>query len=628
VKRWKLFPAFLLAFIAIATIPGPVSAHPPSTVDLIYDLDTGVLTVTITHNTPTPGIHYIENVEISRNGLVQISQDYTSQPSVSTFSYEYEITAVDGDVLTAVARCNIAGENEGSVTVIGPRLPMRIEINPRITTLDETDERSFTLNAYSGSDPVDEVEFTIGALIGIAGEVEPLGIGGYQFTYTAPDVEGDQEETLTISGSRNGYDDASTVLTFDVIDLDVPEDRISVGIAPQPDSVTEGEKVTFQVTLTAGGDPIEGADLTVTPSIGTTSDPTDEGGGIYEFEYVAPEVTADATESITLRATSPGLDEGAKTLEFMVLAEKVSMDGTIRPNEYDHKAVTAGGDLEIHWTLSGQDLTMALRGRTSGWIGIGFSPTALMKDADMVIGWVSAQGKATVTDCYSTGNYGPHPKDTSLGGTDDLISTGGSYSAGWTTIEFIRHLDSPDDRYDNDIDPLVRLKAIWALGESDDPEDQHGTAQVKRGTIELALITGDAKEVDRPVLWPLHAGLMVLGICLLGASLLFLRMKDRTYWFKAHRWCGTIGALSLLIGLAVAFYMVGDAGSGHLSTTHSVMGLIDAAMLLAAPALGFGHVRMVGKTRSLRKVHIFLSWGALVLSVPVVILGLVRAGIL
>ena len=57
-------------------------------------------------------------------------------------------------------------------------------------------------------------------------------------------------------------------------------------------------------------------------------------------------------------------------------------------------------------------------------------------------------GTVKVVDAYSTGPTGPHPADTDQGGSDDIISFGGKESDGKTVIEFVRKLDTGDDKDD------------------------------------------------------------------------------------------------------------------------------------------------------------------------------------
>ncbi len=125
---------------------------------------------------------------------------------------------------------------------------------------------------------------------------------------------------------------------------------------------------------------------------------------------------------------------------------------------YDHKA-ELDQDFQLYWSVTGDEIIMAMRGRTEGWLSIGFEPGAIMKDADMIFGWVDPRGEVIVHDRYSTGETAPHPNDPELGGGDDITATGGYQIEGWTVVEFKRPLETGDE-YDKDISLEGEMKVI------------------------------------------------------------------------------------------------------------------------------------------------------------------------
>lgn len=50
----------------------------------------------------------------------------------------------------------------------------------------------------------------------------------------------------------------------------------------------------------------------------------------------------------------------------------------------------------VHWNydLNKQSITFAVNVSTNGWIGFGISPTGMMLNSDIVIGWVNKDGSA------------------------------------------------------------------------------------------------------------------------------------------------------------------------------------------------------------------------------------------
>ena len=98
----------VLALLAAVQI-GAVRSHSPSSMNLSYDRDTNELTVRITHTVENPNDHYVERVEVRKNGSV-VDNSYTSQPSANTFTYTYNVSATTEDSITATAYCNRFGD--------------------------------------------------------------------------------------------------------------------------------------------------------------------------------------------------------------------------------------------------------------------------------------------------------------------------------------------------------------------------------------------------------------------------------------------------------------------------------------------------------------------------------------
>ncbi|NYT07332.1 MAG: hypothetical protein GKC05_03640 [Methanomicrobiales archaeon] len=157
-------------------------------------------------------------------------------------------------------------------------------------------------------------------------------------------------------------------------------------------------------------------------------------------------------------------------------------DGTIAAGEYDGEATLANGRMAVYWKHDGTRLYMGLWGQTTGFVAIGFEPSSAMKDADMVLGYV-AGGQSTVLDQYATGTFGPHPSDTELGGSYDILASGGSESGGVTVIEFSRNLDT-GDRFDKALTPGNAVRFIWSMADADVPTVQHNIARGS-GTLML-----------------------------------------------------------------------------------------------------------------------------------------------
>jgi hypothetical protein len=172
-----------------------------------------------------------------------------------------------------------------------------------------------------------------------------------------------------------------------------------------------------------------------------------------------------------------------------VRAAQPNVDGVVKVGEYDHRTVLGDGAYTLSWTITSDVAWFGIEATTTGWVALGIDPETAMNGADMVFGWVSG-GKATVLDQYSTGMFGPHPDDTSLGGTMDLLATAGIEQAGTTTIEFSRKRVT-GDAHDKVVPLSGNLKIVWATGNADgvSPHARKGSATIAVGTPAPVVLT-------------------------------------------------------------------------------------------------------------------------------------------
>lgn len=158
------------------------------------------------------------------------------------------------------------------------------------------------------------------------------------------------------------------------------------------------------------------------------------------------------------------------------------MDGVIGEEEYEHSESLDNGNYQLFWTILEDSISIGLQGKTTGWVGIGLKPSMMMKDADIILAGIADEETYWV-DSFSTGNFGPHPEDTELGGTDDVQNLTVTEKEGVTTVEFARKLDT-GDAYDAVLTPGEEVSFIWAMATSDDPTFKHDTPKGK-GTVTL-----------------------------------------------------------------------------------------------------------------------------------------------
>jgi hypothetical protein len=308
--------------------------------------------------------------------------------------------------------------------------------------------------------------------------------------------------------------------------------------------------------------------------------------------------------------------------------QAANLDGMVSPNEYPHSASFVGGDYQVYWQIQGDIITLAMKCKTTGWVALGLSPSIKMKDADMLIGWVTRDGQVQMVDAYSLSETGAnHPADHQMGGTDDILAKAGSLQGGWTTLEFQRKLETGDS-YDKPIPASGPLSIIWSWGANENWSDLH----LSRGkaTIDMG---GQAPAQERsiPLLWPYHAALMGIGILLSAMTIwLVLFGRKRKGWLVRHRSIGLAGGVALLLGLALGIVMVQLSTGIHLRVVHTWVGLAALLFTLAVLLLGIRwfQLRQPAQKKPLRPWHLWLARVDALFLVATVVLGFIAAGVL
>ena len=130
-------------------------------------------------------------------------------------------------------------------------------------------------------------------------------------------------------------------------------------------------------------------------------------------------------------------------------------------------------------------------------------------------------------------------------------------------------------------------------------------------------------------LFYLHAGAMVLGFLFMSAGAGIARFQRRKrWWLKAHKTAGSAGPAVMMIGLAAAFLMVEDAGSGHIQVPHAAIGLVMVLLALMTPLLGHLQFRIPQKARTLREKHRWSGRITLIVGLAAILSGLRTADII
>jgi hypothetical protein len=113
------------------------------------------------------------------------------------------------------------------------------------------------------------------------------------------------------------------------------------------------------------------------------------------------------------------------------------------------------------WRADDSLLHVMMSAPTTGWVAVGFHSEGAMKNANIIIGYVTGTA-VHLRDDFGI-DYTAHAEDVSLGGTSNLTVVGGSESNGRTSISFTIPL-STDDSRDRELVPGEGCDIIMANG--------------------------------------------------------------------------------------------------------------------------------------------------------------------
>jgi hypothetical protein len=101
----------LLLLILSLTIyfAGISIAHSPGSIEIEYDFDTNLLTVTVYHDVTEPDTHYINQIDVWVNDILNTTEYYTRQFETTYQLDTFNITANHGDTIKIKAHCNVSG---------------------------------------------------------------------------------------------------------------------------------------------------------------------------------------------------------------------------------------------------------------------------------------------------------------------------------------------------------------------------------------------------------------------------------------------------------------------------------------------------------------------------------------
>ncbi|MPC37085.1 DBH-like monooxygenase protein 1 [Portunus trituberculatus] len=139
------------------------------------------------------------------------------------------------------------------------------------------------------------------------------------------------------------------------------------------------------------------------------------------------------------------------------------------------------GSYVLLWTPRKEDVVFEVQVGTTGYVGLGFSPTGGMKGADIILGWVDTSGEVFLHDSYAEGNSAPMVDE-----SQDVKLLGGYQNDTHTVLRFSRPWDTCDGDQDYTLsDDTVRV--IWAYSSRDPASETNLHYHDRRGTKSLFL---------------------------------------------------------------------------------------------------------------------------------------------
>lgn len=184
-----------------------------------------------------------------------------------------------------------------------------------------------------------------------------------------------------------------------------------------------------------------------------------------------------------------------KTIRHMIKAIIMTgflaalISGPAVADDYAHKIT----DKKVHfeWTVKGTSIDIRISAPTTGWVGIGFNPSEMMKDANFIVGYVK-DGTAEVRDDYGKTNR-THESDTKDGGTDNVTAVSGNEANGTTTLSFTIPLNSGDSK-DRPLDVNGDTTVLLAYGSG---RDGFKSRHKEHFGLSVNLSTGEYKDTHR-----------------------------------------------------------------------------------------------------------------------------------
>jgi len=115
-KKEKIMKKYIVVLIIfLATCPKAL-AHSPPRIETEFSPINRVLTVTVIHSVRNPEKHYVDRIELKKDGRRVAIKEFESQDNAKTQTAEFALFGIEtDDPITIEANCSITGWLEEQV---------------------------------------------------------------------------------------------------------------------------------------------------------------------------------------------------------------------------------------------------------------------------------------------------------------------------------------------------------------------------------------------------------------------------------------------------------------------------------------------------------------------------------
>ncbi|EGC40224.1 hypothetical protein DICPUDRAFT_91073 [Dictyostelium purpureum] len=263
-------------------------------------------------------------------------------------------------------------------------------------------------------------------------------------------------------------------------------------------------------------------------------------------------------------------------------------------------------NFRIQWEIENNDsILFILSANIKTWLGIGWSNSNGMNDADYIIGAFNNDGSLNITDRVlpDGAKYQSPFIDSKVGGSNDILTSYGYQTPNYTYVKFTRKLVTDDIIGDRDLTINNPTYLIWARGVPVQSNLRYHHENRGELTLTLGKVNGGTIGTSKKDYISWHIGLMLAAfLVLMPFGILVARyFKQYHYWFPIHYILLGTAFCFVAVGFVIAFMM--SQRKFSKGVLHAWFGLFTVIFMVFSVTLGIVSHYMWDETR--KKVPIF-----------------------